>query len=175
LLPVERDLNVLLRHVHRVDPALSRVLKINERAQFHPVRVCTIVPVPPAGETVLYGLWVIDKPAIADGREDERVKQDFLVVDRRDGRLAYYSGLPVHARPANAFGMGEFHRLFGYTGDFGYARPGPCTNHHYRDENDDRLPREPHLRALVAEALDQAYADLGLVGASAPRQPSKDT
>lgn len=162
LLPIETDLNALLARVAARDLPLVKAMKINERTRFHPVRFCTVVPVPPSGETVLYGLFVIDKDAIRAGKHDQQVKQDFLVVDRRSSRLSYYSGLPAGNRPANAFDMADFCFQFGHTGDFG-CRPGAyCDNHHYRDENDPRLPVEPHLRALVAEALDQAYADLGL-------------
>ncbi len=121
-----------------------------------------IVSFPQGPDLPVYGIFTVDKTELARRPAgDTVVKQDFLVYEAVGRRVTYYSGQGKRGDPLHGT-IDDFCARFGepHFGCVGVSDlKWNCKDHHYAAD-DDRLPVEPGFRAVVADAIRRAKAEL---------------
>lgn len=146
-----------LQEIERDAPDVAAVMKKNNRVGFETCDVI-ILSQPPGATCQVYGIFAIDKAALASGRPRAPViKQDFLVNDRsvQPPQTTYYTGL---RSPGPHQSIEAFCRPFGapHYGCEVVAGKWRCRDHHYSLDEWDRLPVEPEIRAAISSAIARA-------------------
>lgn len=146
-----------LSELERDAPDVAAVMKKNNPANFE---LCDllILSQPPTATCQVYGIFTIDRKALASGRRNAPViKQDFLVNDRSANppEITYYTGYPS---PGPHRSIEEFCARFG-PDHYGCERVGNkwrCRDHRFTLEQWKRAAVEPGIRAAVQAAIDRA-------------------
>lgn len=108
----------------------------------------------------IYGLFQIDRQNVLENLTNttykDEVVQDFIALNRKTGRIIYYSGRG--AKTGSHQNITSFCTVFGRNlngdwGEYGCTSNRHTTNHRYRDENDPNLPDEPWIRAQIKNEL----------------------
>ena len=155
------------------EPKLRGIMKIHSRSRFEQIGVIIISQPQTRPNHQVYGLFVVDKRAVAWNLENPgqqprpQVKQDFLVHDSESGNVKYYRGLLQGEVPTEILRpLREFNETYGCGGLYyaTYRRSGGgvwLTDHHqYLDENDEHLPTEQWIRDAVKEALNRVRKEI---------------
>jgi len=122
-----------------------------------------IVSQPPGATCQVYGIFTIDRAALASGRPDAPViKQDFLVNDRSGNppEITYYTGWTA---PGPHRSIEEFCVRFGEP-NYGCDRTRGrwrCRDHRYTLEEWSRRDVEPGIRAAIGQAVARARSRVG--------------
>ena len=148
--------------LERERPEIAAVMKKNNVADF---AVCDVLILsqPPGAHCQVYGIFTVDKRALARGAADAPVlKQDFLVNDRsvQPQEITYYTGYPA---PGPHRPIAEFCERFGES-HYGCVKKNGkwrCLDHRYTFAEFERLPKEPEIRAAIDRAVARARAEIG--------------
>lgn len=148
-----------LAEVEHDTPGLFKeLMKHHNRDKFEAVQA-VIISFPRGNECHVYGIFSIDKKALASGDPHRDViKQDFLVYEPAMNRATYYTGHPERLNETYE-SIDAFCERFG-SPHYRCARKSDgawtCDDHHYRLDERDRLPIEPEFRAAVDAAVERA-------------------
>lgn len=142
-------------------PDVAAVMKKNRPEGFV---LCDafILSQPQGAPYQVYGIFTVDKKALASGRPNAPVvKQDFLVHDRTSNppEITYYTGFPA---PGPHRSIEEFCERVGAP-NYGCELVGKrwrCRDHHYSLEEFDRLPGEPGFQEAIEASLQQARKEI---------------
>jgi len=149
-----------LAALEREAPDIAAVMKKNNLKGF--VLVDAFVLSQPTGMPCqVYGIFTVDRKALASGLKDAPViKQDFLVNDRSatPQEITYYTGLP---------GEGPYKRIEEFCERFGAPNYGcelvggrwRCRDHHFSLKDLEHRPMDLTFRREFDAAIKRARAD----------------
>jgi hypothetical protein len=111
----------------------------------------------------VYGDFLIDRVAVAKGRADGRIKQDFLVHEMATETVIYYSGQQSAAHPKVGRHINSLGRKLRGTGHYGASADGRVvSNHRYAGDDDPDLPAEESIRRAISATLGRVKAEMGV-------------
>ena len=139
----------------------AKVVPLVEAPDFTVCEVL-ILSQPPGARCQVYGIFTVDKKALARGGPNAPIlKQDSLVNDRsvEPQEITYYTGYPAPGphRPIQAFCERFRGPHYGCIKRNGKWR---CLDHRFTFAEFDRLPKEPEIRAAIDRGIAKARTEI---------------